>query len=124
MTITYVYHQNLYVNVTNRCPNACEFCLRVSGDRVGDSGSLWLDREPTREEILQDIQARDLSAYGQLVFCGFGEPTCRLEDILWVCDRVKAASPIPIRINTNGFRTSSTKSPPPRCLPDGSIWFR
>ena len=111
MTITYVYHQNLYVNVTNRCPNACEFCLRVSGDRVGDSGSLWLDREPTREEILQDIQARDLSAYGQLVFCGFGEPTCRLEDILWVCDRVKAASPIPIRINTNGLSDLIHKKP-------------
>ena len=51
MTITYVYGKNLYVNLTNRCPNACDFCLRTTGDHVGDSGSLWLEREPTKEEI-------------------------------------------------------------------------
>ena len=54
MTITYVYGKNLYVNLTNRCPNACDFCLRTTGDHVGDSGSLWLEREPTKEEILTD----------------------------------------------------------------------
>ena len=42
MTITYVYGKNLYINLTNRCPNACDFCLRTTGDHVGDSGSLWL----------------------------------------------------------------------------------
>lgn len=103
MTITYSYGDNLYVNVTNRCPNACEFCLRVTGDKVGDSGSLWLEREPSKEEIWDGLCQRDLSQYGQLVFCGFGEPTYRLEDIVWVCGKVRAVSPIPIRINTNGL---------------------
>lgn len=103
MTITYAYGKNLYVNVTNRCPNACEFCLRVTGDKVGDSGSLWLEREPTKEEIWDSIRARDLSRYGQLVFCGFGEPAYRLDDVLWVCGKVREASPIPVRINTNGL---------------------
>ena len=56
MTITYVYGKNLYVNLTNRCPNACDFCLRTTGDHVGDSGSLWLEREPTKEEILTELE--------------------------------------------------------------------
>ena len=67
MTITYVYGKNLYVNLTNRCPNACDFCLRTTGDHVGDSGSLWLEREPTKEEILTELEKRDLSHYEQLV---------------------------------------------------------
>ena len=103
MTITYVYGDNLYVNLTNRCPNRCEFCLRTTGDKVGDSGSLWLEREPTVDEIWASIEARDLSKYTQLVFCGYGEPTYRLDDILEICARVKAISNIPIRVNTNGL---------------------
>ena len=102
MTITYVYGKNLYVNTTNRCDCSCTFCLRTTGDRVGDSGPLWLEREPTREEILADIQKRDLSQYQELVFCGYGEPTYRLEDILWVAEQVKEYSSIPIRMDTNG----------------------
>ena len=101
MTITYVFEKNLYINLTNQCPNACDFCLRQNTDTVGDSGSLWLDREPTREEILEDIFRRDLSQYRELVFCGFGEPTCRLEDLLEIAKTVKEKYPIIIRVNTN-----------------------
>ena len=103
MTITYVYGKNLYINLTNRCPNACEFCLRSTGDHVGDSGSLWLEREPAKEEILADLKKRDLSQYAQLVYCGFGEPTYRLKDIKWISANVRKISSIPIRINTNGL---------------------
>lgn len=102
MTITYSYGTNLYVNTTNRCDMHCDFCLRQMGDGVGEADSLWLEREPTREEIWADIQKRDLSAYKELVFCGYGEPTYRLHDILWVCDRVREVSSIPIRMDTNG----------------------
>ena len=103
MTITYVYEGKLYVNLTNRCPNACDFCLRTHGDGVGDADSLWLSREPSREEILGDILRRDLTLYPQLVFCGYGEPTCRLEDMLWLCAKIRAVSGISIRVNTNGL---------------------
>lgn len=102
MTITYVYGQNLYVNTTNRCDCACQFCLRQTGDGVGDAASLWLEREPSREEILDSILSRSLSDFQELVFCGYGEPAYRLYDILWVCQRVKDISPIPIRLDTNG----------------------
>jgi TatD family-associated radical SAM protein len=70
---------------------------------VGDAETLWLEREPTREEIWEDISKRELCRYSELVFCGFGEPTLRLDDLLWVARRVKAAMPaLPVRINTNG----------------------
>ena len=102
MTITYSYGKNLYVNTTNRCDMNCNFCLRNMGDGVGEADSLWLEHEPTREEIWADICTRDLTQYSELVFCGYGEPTYRLYDILWVCDKVRAVSPISIRIDTNG----------------------
>ena len=91
------------MNLTNRCPNACDFCLRTHGPGVGDAESLWLDREPTRDEIWEDLSKRDLNAYPELIFCGYGEPTCRLEDMLWLCGKVRQASHISIRVNTNGL---------------------
>ena len=103
MTITYEYGKNLYVNLTNRCPNRCEFCLRTHSAGSIYAENLWLEREPSKEEILEDIKKRDLNQYQQLVFCGYGEPTCRLQDLLWLCDQVKKFSSIDIRINTNGL---------------------
>jgi TatD family-associated radical SAM protein len=100
MIITYEVGSGLYVNVTNRCTNACEFCVRSVAD--GTYGELWLDTEPTKEQILADILARDLNSYTEIVFCGYGEPTLRLDDILWVAGEVKKVNSIPIRINTNG----------------------
>ena len=94
MTITYVFEGNLYINITNQCPNNCEFCLRNNTDSVGDSESLWLDREPSKEEILSDILKRDLKKYPELVFCGYGEPTCRLDDMLYICSKIKEISNI------------------------------
>lgn len=100
MTVTYEAGSGLYVNVTNRCTNACEFCVRTVAD--GTYGELWLENEPTKEQILADILARDLSKYTEIVFCGYGEPTLRLYDVLFVAEQVKKQSAIPIRINTNG----------------------
>lgn len=100
MTITYEVGSGLYVNVTNRCTNSCDFCVRSVAD--GTYGELWLDREPTVDEIASDIFARDLTLYSEIVFCGYGEPTLRLYDVLEVAKRVKEKSDIKIRINTNG----------------------
>jgi TatD family-associated radical SAM protein len=102
VTITYVYGKNLYVNPTNRCDCNCVFCLRHTGDGVGTGSNLWLEDEPTREEMLESILSHDLSQFEQLVFVGYGEPTYRLEEILWVAEQVKKACAIPIRMDTNG----------------------
>ena len=100
MTITYEVGSGLYVNSTNRCSNACVFCVRSTVESF--YGDLWLKREPTVDEICESIFARDLSKYTELVFCGYGEPTYRIDDILEVARRVKAVCDLPIRINTNG----------------------
>jgi radical SAM enzyme (TIGR04100 family) len=103
MTITYEGRNSLYVNITNRCPCACTFCLRHNKDHVFASDSLWLEREPTVEEICASIDARDLDKYDEVVFCGYGEPTERLDDLLKVAEYIKSKRNIKIRINTNGL---------------------
>jgi TatD family-associated radical SAM protein len=107
MTITYEYEGALYVNLTNKCNCACEFCLR-QGKAEGSiytEDSLWLEREPTREEAQDSFLSRDVCAYREIVFCGYGEPTYRLDDLLWLVDRLKEKfgdKLPPVRINTNG----------------------
>ena len=102
-TILYPYHGNLYVNLTNRCPCRCTFCLRQNRDEMDGSGSLWLDHEPTAEEIKAEFKKFDLASFGELVFCGFGEPTERLDAVVEITKYVKENYDIPVRINTNGL---------------------
>lgn len=103
MTITYPVKNGIYVNMTNRCPCACTFCLRHNGEGIFGSEPLWLEREPTVQEVCESIDAWDFSKYEELVFCGYGEPTERLEDLLFVAKYVKEKYPVKIRINTNGL---------------------
>lgn len=103
MTITYRVKNGLYVNMTNRCPCACTFCLRKNADGVYGSDPLWLDREPTVEEVIESIEKHRLSDFEEIVFCGYGEPTERLYDLLRVAAYLKSKSNIKIRINTNGL---------------------
>ncbi len=101
--ILYRVHDNLYVNLTNRCPCACTFCLRQTMDRVGESDSLWLDHEPTYEEVVAAFAKVQMEDYQEVVFCGFGEPTEAFEVLKQVADFVKERYHKPIRINTNGL---------------------
>ena len=103
MTILYEVYDNLYVNITNRCPCACTFCLRQTRDEMNHSGSLWLEREPSLEEIKDEFKKFDMSKYKELVFCGFGEPTERLDDLLKTAAFAKENFHIKTRINTNGL---------------------
>ena len=103
MTITYAGRNSIYVNITNRCPCSCVFCLRHNKDHVFGSDSLWLEREPTVEEICRSIDGWDLEKYDEIVFCGYGEPTERLDDLLSVAEYIKSRGSTRIRINTNGL---------------------
>ena len=103
MTITYPVNKGLYINMTNRCPCNCTFCLRHNADGVYGSDSLWLDREPTVEEVCDSVDTWDLTQFEEVVFCGYGEPTERLEDLLLVAKYIKDKQNIKIRINTNGL---------------------
>ena len=103
MTITYEGRNSIYVNITNRCPCDCVFCLRHNKDHVFNADSLWLEREPSVKEICDSINAWDLTKYDEVVFCGYGEPTERLDDLLKVASYIKSKGETKIRINTNGL---------------------
>lgn len=93
----------VYVNSTNRCPCACTFCLR-SKKHMAKTNSLWLDREPTFEEIIDEFKKYDLKNFKEVIFCGFGEPLERFDDLMKVADYIKGERPdLPIRVNTNGL---------------------
>ena len=106
MTISYEYEGALYVNLTNRCDCACVFCLRHNGHKGSIyADNLWLEHEPSRQEAMDSFLSRDVCSYREIVFCGYGEPTYRLDDILWLVDQLKerfGGQLPPVRINTNG----------------------
>ncbi len=104
MTLSYKVRESIYVNLTNRCPCACTFCLRHNGPGVYGSDSLWLDREPTADEVIASLSQWDFSHVPELVFCGYGEPTERLGVLLAVARHARTAYPqAKIRVNTNGL---------------------
>ena len=102
MEILYEVHDNLYVNLTNRCSCACTFCLRQEMDKIGKSGRLWLEREPTAREVIEEFDKFRRENYGEVVFCGFGEPTEAFEVLKEVAAFVKREWKCPVRLNTNG----------------------
>ena len=104
MTITYQVKNAVYVNLTNRCPCNCTFCLRHNGPGVFGSGPLWLEREPTLEETIESLGQWDYERFREVVFCGYGEPTERLDVLLAAAAHLKERDPsIRVRVNTNGL---------------------
>lgn len=105
MVVGYEYRPGaLYLNVTNRCSNDCTFCVRQGPDFSLAGFDMRLRREPSAAEVLDDI-ARQEDEHGgvfdEVVFCGFGEPTYRLDLIEHVGTRLRARG-IWVRLNTNG----------------------
>lgn len=103
MTILYKVHNNIYVNLTNKCPCSCTFCLRQTRDKMEDSDVLWLEHEPSVEEVKEAFGKINLDDYNEVVFCGFGEPTERLSVLLEVAGWLKENYNKKIRVNTNGL---------------------
>lgn len=75
MTIFYKFDGQMYINITNGCPCDCVFCLRNNSDSVKDNGSLWLEHEPSFEEIVDAYEKFDKTGCTHAIFCGYGEPT-------------------------------------------------
>ena len=103
MVIVYPVHSGLYINLTNRCPCACTFCIRQKDEGVHGSDSLWLEHEPDFEEVKKALEAADFSSYSEIVFCGYGEPTEAFEVLKQTAAFVKKNSRLPVRLNTNGL---------------------
>ena len=103
-TYLYALDGNLYVNLTNKCSNGCDFCVR--NERESYYGYyLWLQNgDPTAEKVMAVVtggQAGSLSQYKEVVFCGFGEPTYKMTEMLQLCDFFHARG-LKTRLNTNG----------------------
>ena len=104
MTILYPVGTALYINLTNQCPCNCTFCIRNNGEGAYGSDSLWLEHDPDFEEVKAAFAAYDLSQWTELVFCGYGEPTMRLELLIETAAYVRSLPDCPpIRLNTNGL---------------------
>ena len=102
MNILYEIGDTLYVNLTNRCPCSCTFCIRNESDTVNGYDVLWLEREPMAGEVIDQLRELDLSRYSELVFCGYGEPMEAFDVLKEIARWVKESTALPVRINTNG----------------------
>ncbi len=97
--IAYVIRNSLYLNITSRCPNKCVFCSRETAPYV-KGHYLGTDNEPTVEEFKDAIG--DPSGYDEVVFCGFGESTERLDVLKQIAGYLKEKG-AKVRLDTNGL---------------------
>ncbi len=99
----YEYDGKSYINLTNKCTNKCTFCIRNNHNGV-DGYNLWLKKEPTAREVIELLEKdkRDV------VFCGFGEPTIRIEELKEIAKHVKSYGGN-VRLNTNGHASAFHK---------------
>ncbi len=99
-TIVYEIDNNLYINLTNRCNNACEFCVRNFKEEY-EHYSLWLKKEPTVEEVEEELNKKLDSHIKEVVFCGYGEPLYCLDKIVEIGKFLREKG-VKTRLNTNG----------------------
>lgn len=102
--IIYTLGSGVYMNITNKCPCNCAFCIRSKKDAIGSASNLWFDVEPTFDEIKNEIEKFDFSKYSEVVFCGYGEPTNAYDNLIKSARLLKEKYPnIKLRLNTNGL---------------------
>lgn len=99
-TIVYRIDNNLYINLTNRCNNNCRFCVR-GFKKEYESYSLWLEREPSPEEVIEALNGALTPDISEVVFCGYGEPLYRLDAIVAIGTYLRSEG-VKVRLNTNG----------------------
>lgn len=110
--IVYRLDGGVYLNITNKCPCNCAFCIRTHGDAVGDAERLWFETEPTIDDIKNAIDAFDFTDVDEVVFCGYGEPTNAYDNLIETAKYLKEIHPnIKIRLNTNGLSDLINEKP-------------
>lgn len=105
-SITYPYKGNLYINLTNRCPARCTFCIKYKWHYRYRGHNLKLFSEPSADEVIRALKVKfPLSKYKEIVFCGYGEPFMRLETLKRVAQWLKKdkSASWRIRVDTIGY---------------------
>ncbi|MFA6002938.1 MAG: TatD family nuclease-associated radical SAM protein [Elusimicrobiota bacterium] len=108
VTIAYPFKQGIYLNITNRCPTACSFCIkRILKWRFERWNFRLSAGEPSVPEIMAAFTAaasRKNSPLSEVVFCGYGESTYRLPEMLEICRAIRSLYPgTRLRLNTVGL---------------------
>ena len=99
-TLVYTIGNNLYVNLTDRCTLACEFCPKIQGSMDVHEYNLLLSHRHPAEEYIEKIG--DPAQYEEIVFCGFGEPTLRVKELVKIATFIKQSG-TRVRVNTDGL---------------------
>lgn len=114
--LVYILDDKVYINLTNACTNNCIFCLRQQKDDV-EGTNMWLVNEnyPVEDVINQLIPFVSKFNKG-ITFCGYGEPTVKLDALIYVSKFIKSKYPgTYIKVNTNGHGNVINKK---NILPD------
>lgn len=101
--ILYTYKDNVYLNITNKCPCACTFCIRSQKNAIGSADNLWLEHNPDFDEVKNAIDNFDFTGYNEVIFCGYGEPTNAFDLLIKFAQYIRNKMNIKIRVNTNGL---------------------
>jgi len=100
--IVYPWKKALYINLTSRCSNRCLFCAKHPAFTLGPHYlRLEENEEPTVDDVLAEIS--DTAAHEEIVFCGYGEPTIRWDEMIRIAKALKKRGARRIRLNTNGL---------------------
>lgn len=98
--LAYPIGDALYLNVSRGCTLRCGFCPKWQAPTVHHY-DLSLTANPSAAELIQAVG--DAGPWREVVFCGFGEPTLRLEVILEVARWIKGHGGQRVRLNTDGL---------------------
>ncbi len=101
LTLAYELHGNCYLNITFRCTLRCAFCPKYNGTWEVQGYDLRLPGDPEIAEVLAAVG--DPARYKEMVFCGLGEPTRRLDGLIEVARELRARGAKRIRVNTDGL---------------------
>jgi len=99
-TLVYDIGNNRYINLTNACTLKCAFCPKFNGSFDVKGHQLDLDFNPKAQHIIE--QLGDISKVDEVVFCGFGESTLRLKELITIAHWIKGKKG-KVRLNTDGL---------------------
>jgi TatD family-associated radical SAM protein len=109
--VVYIYNEGLYINITNRCPTSCIFCIKRKWDMKYRGYDLNLKGfEPDLDTVIKEVEKAFINKkFNEIVFCGYGEPTMRFDLIKDFALNLRKGNlkNVPenerVRINTNGM---------------------